>query len=555
MVSISSGLKVNRAKVLFQVLLAMVKNPTRQSQGFVVQVSVLLEQLVKVDLGESVKLHLQKVLTNKSVHTYIKKNQDVKPTGESSKQTEDTSSETEGGQSKLTKPLEMQVVTQGENKKKKAASEKKKVLITRNHRTKRTKKGQHTNDDHGESQPDPILTRDDKESAAGVQGESISGPTTNTAEIEERVDCETQAKDERLNDNVFTFALGERVESIVQHSTVVVNQEASVDIGNLSALPPTQKQMTYTGQSVYVPIEIREINLVTHFLPKLIQLIKMLEMFMRTVVVEHWKNFHREKPSANQDLMAIHRVASLEIPPGITWQEYRVQYAQRINPTPDQQTNQNPTVEGQLEVVDPSVEQVEDTGKEDSGTISDRQVLEQPAPKKEDQPQFSQDHSSSESSSFNISIQSDIMRYYADPKPSFSESHTLSGSLSVHGADFAHESGSQSSYRTSTSMPSTKRWTQSTNVTSSQTALETNLVRQLDAQQYQLTNDLDFVKLQLVESVNHLKEIGDARKRVYIEEKSGCERGYESDNTSLNTQANQIFTSTSRVHLEPARYK
>ncbi|KZV55572.1 hypothetical protein F511_12678 [Dorcoceras hygrometricum] len=51
-----------------------------------------------------------------------------------------------------------------------------------------------------------------------------------------------------------------------------------------------------------------------------------------------------------------------------------------------------------------------------------------------------------------------------------------------------------------------------TNVTSSQTTLETNLVRQLATQQYQLTNDLDFVMLQLLELVNHLKETGDAKK-------------------------------------------
>ncbi|KZV35032.1 hypothetical protein F511_19779 [Dorcoceras hygrometricum] len=84
----------------------------------------------KVIAGESVKLHPQKVLTNKSVHTYIKKNQEVEPTGEFNQQTGDTASGTEGGQSKMTKPVEMQVVTQGEKKKKRAASEKKKVETT-----------------------------------------------------------------------------------------------------------------------------------------------------------------------------------------------------------------------------------------------------------------------------------------------------------------------------------------------------------------------------------------------------------------------------------------
>ncbi|KZV55077.1 hypothetical protein F511_31614 [Dorcoceras hygrometricum] len=50
------------------------------------------------------------------------------------------------------------------------------------------------------------------------------------------------------------------------------------------------------------------------------------------------------------------------------------------------------------------------------------------------------------------------------------------------------------------------------NVTSSQTSLEINLVRQLTEQQYQFANDLEFVKMQLVELVNNLKETGDAKK-------------------------------------------
>ncbi|KZV17408.1 hypothetical protein F511_09080 [Dorcoceras hygrometricum] len=43
-------------------------------------------------------------------------------------------------------------------------------------------------------------------------------------------------------------------------------------------------------------------------------------------------------------------------------------------------------------------------------------------------------------------------------------------------------------------------------------SVETNLVRHLTAQQYQFTNDLDFVKLQLLKLVNNLKENGDAKK-------------------------------------------
>ncbi|KZV30286.1 hypothetical protein F511_34302, partial [Dorcoceras hygrometricum] len=85
MVAISAGLKMNWAYVLFQILVSMVHTPNRQSQGFVVQMSVMLEKLVKANLGESVKLHSLKVLNHKSVRTYMKKNLTVGPSGESSK--------------------------------------------------------------------------------------------------------------------------------------------------------------------------------------------------------------------------------------------------------------------------------------------------------------------------------------------------------------------------------------------------------------------------------------------------------------------------------------
>ncbi|KZV53659.1 UDP-glucose 6-dehydrogenase [Dorcoceras hygrometricum] len=61
--------------------------------GFAVPLSILLERLVKAELGESVVLHPLKVLNNRSVLTYMKKNQVVAQSGESSKAPGDTASE------------------------------------------------------------------------------------------------------------------------------------------------------------------------------------------------------------------------------------------------------------------------------------------------------------------------------------------------------------------------------------------------------------------------------------------------------------------------------
>ncbi|KZV35279.1 hypothetical protein F511_21295 [Dorcoceras hygrometricum] len=94
MMAISVGLKVYWGHILFQTLVAMVYMPSKQSQGLVVSLSILLERLVKTDLGESVALHPLKVLNNRSVLTYMKKNQAIPQAGEMIKKSGDTASET-----------------------------------------------------------------------------------------------------------------------------------------------------------------------------------------------------------------------------------------------------------------------------------------------------------------------------------------------------------------------------------------------------------------------------------------------------------------------------
>ncbi|KZV46731.1 hypothetical protein F511_36517 [Dorcoceras hygrometricum] len=95
MVAIVSGLSVNCGRILFQRLLSMVQNPKKESQGYTVPVSMVMETLVKADLGTSIKLHSEKVLTSKSVQSYIKKNQDIAPEEETSKRAKDTASNTD----------------------------------------------------------------------------------------------------------------------------------------------------------------------------------------------------------------------------------------------------------------------------------------------------------------------------------------------------------------------------------------------------------------------------------------------------------------------------
>ncbi|KZV20542.1 hypothetical protein F511_32044 [Dorcoceras hygrometricum] len=108
---------------------------------------------LKADLGESVKLHPQKALTSKSVLTYVKKNLKVIPAGESSKQTEDTASDTEGGESHIAQPVGKE--TRAVEKKKKNQEKGKKLAELINHLKE---------------------TGDAKKGEGGGQGSGYSGP-------------------------------------------------------------------------------------------------------------------------------------------------------------------------------------------------------------------------------------------------------------------------------------------------------------------------------------------------------------------------------------------
>ncbi|KZV34284.1 histidine kinase 2-like [Dorcoceras hygrometricum] len=97
MVAISAGISINWGRILFQRMLAMVQNPRKQSQGFTVQVSMLMELLVWADLGTTTKLHVKNVLTSKQVQNYLKGNQGTTPI-------EETASNNAGGTSQQVPP-------------------------------------------------------------------------------------------------------------------------------------------------------------------------------------------------------------------------------------------------------------------------------------------------------------------------------------------------------------------------------------------------------------------------------------------------------------------
>ncbi|KZV35869.1 hypothetical protein F511_36270 [Dorcoceras hygrometricum] len=68
---ITCGVQVNWNKILFNILKDMVTAKTRQARGYAIQISLLLENISNLELGESTEFPSLKILTEKTVHRYI----------------------------------------------------------------------------------------------------------------------------------------------------------------------------------------------------------------------------------------------------------------------------------------------------------------------------------------------------------------------------------------------------------------------------------------------------------------------------------------------------
>ncbi|KZV46700.1 pentatricopeptide repeat-containing protein mitochondrial-like [Dorcoceras hygrometricum] len=65
------AVKVNWISVLFTILKKMVTEGTRQAKGFAIQISLLLENVPNLELGESSEFPSSKILTERTIHRYI----------------------------------------------------------------------------------------------------------------------------------------------------------------------------------------------------------------------------------------------------------------------------------------------------------------------------------------------------------------------------------------------------------------------------------------------------------------------------------------------------
>ncbi|KZV19082.1 hypothetical protein F511_11546 [Dorcoceras hygrometricum] len=71
MTAVFCRVKMNWGRVLFGILKKMVTSGTKQAKGFAIQISLLLENVPNLELGESSEFPSSKILTEETVHRYI----------------------------------------------------------------------------------------------------------------------------------------------------------------------------------------------------------------------------------------------------------------------------------------------------------------------------------------------------------------------------------------------------------------------------------------------------------------------------------------------------
>ncbi|KZV38164.1 splicing factor 3B subunit 1 [Dorcoceras hygrometricum] len=87
MSAINGGVKVNWGRLLFNIFKDMVTPATKQARGYAVQICILLMGATDLELGESKDFSPLKILTEKTVGTYVAKNKNItvdvdEPTGD-----------------------------------------------------------------------------------------------------------------------------------------------------------------------------------------------------------------------------------------------------------------------------------------------------------------------------------------------------------------------------------------------------------------------------------------------------------------------------------------
>ncbi|KZV50958.1 hypothetical protein F511_19879 [Dorcoceras hygrometricum] len=75
--AIVCGVRINWTSIVFNILKKMVTQGSKQAKGYAVQISLLLENVPNLELGESSEFPSSKILTERTIHRYIVLNEKV----------------------------------------------------------------------------------------------------------------------------------------------------------------------------------------------------------------------------------------------------------------------------------------------------------------------------------------------------------------------------------------------------------------------------------------------------------------------------------------------
>ncbi|KZV44331.1 hypothetical protein F511_18133 [Dorcoceras hygrometricum] len=141
MTAIHYGLKVNWGKVLFNVLKDMVDQSQRKEKGFAAQIDVLLKGMTTITMGNGVSFPSAKILSMKTVNTYIATNTTIDAREEQGMVSEATVKRTPKSKKKSSSADDtpVKIISEIAGSKKRVATEDNAPAIPKKRRTVKTK--------------------------------------------------------------------------------------------------------------------------------------------------------------------------------------------------------------------------------------------------------------------------------------------------------------------------------------------------------------------------------------------------------------------------------
>ncbi|KZV38533.1 UDP-galactose transporter 2 [Dorcoceras hygrometricum] len=304
---------VANMKIIFSVTKVPFKNSSKKKG---MKLSILLEKLVKADLGESVALHPLKVLNTKSVLTYLKKNQALVPTAtDGSKPSRDKNSDTDK------RPLEKLTIsrTGGQATKRKiflAPSDSESTIslslpeIMKKLRTKRPRMMKPISTIQAES---AAITADTKAATNSSPPSSHVKMIIEGAMAVKFVSPATTKDLLRVRKLFLSSSSRTQLRSIVCCIFKIFDQWHKFRTGfrqNKIRCMTLVEKMAKIEDSLFPWAEMEKVSEMLQ--RRELIWIKMVEQRMCKAVADHWKEFQKDKPSANRGLISI-RVLEAEL--------------------------------------------------------------------------------------------------------------------------------------------------------------------------------------------------------------------------------------------------